>query len=138
MNNSGIKNNDKYLSGLSIGTDISSIRTRITNANSEATVVLKSKDGKIKDSGIVKTGDKVTVTLGSESKTYEVVIYGDANGDGEVNAIDYVKIRKYIMNTANLSGAYKEASDANKDGSVNAIDYVRIRKYIMGTATITQ
>ena len=138
LNNSGIKNGNKYLSGFSVGTDISYIKTKILNSNSKALVSLKNSSGKEKNSGKLATGDKVTITVGSDTKNYEVVIYGDANGDGEINAVDYVRIRKYIMNTASLADSYKEASDVNKDGSVNAIDYVRIRKYIMNTSSIEQ
>jgi len=138
MNNSGIKNNDKYLSGFEIGTDISFIKNKINNANGKAKIELKDSVNNEKTTGKLATGDKVTVTANEESKQYEVVIYGDANGDGDINAVDYVRIRKYIMNTANLSGSYLESSDVNKDGNVDAIDYVRIRKYIMNTASIEQ
>jgi len=131
LNNAGIKNGDKYISGLSIGTKLDVIKNKIQNANKEAIVEFDNND-------IISTGNKIIITVGSEVKTYETVIYGDATGDGAIDAIDYVRIRKYIMGTANLSGAYKEASDANKDGFVDAIDYVRIRKYIMGTADIEQ
>jgi len=138
MNNSGIKNNDKYLSGFEIGTDISFIKNKIANANDNAKIELRDSINNEKNSGKLSTGDKVIVTIGEQTKEYEVVIYGDANGDGEINAIDYVRIRKYIMNTVNLSGSYIESSDVNKDGNVDAIDYVRIRKYIMNTANIEQ
>ena len=138
LNNSGIKNNENYLSGFEIGTDINVINDKILNANKDAIIKLTDNSGNEKNSGKLATGDKVSVTVGSETKEYEVVIYGDANGDGEINAIDYVRIRKYIMNTANLSGSYSFAADVNKDGNIDAIDYVRIRKYIMNTASIEQ
>jgi len=138
LNNSGIKNGDKYLSGFELGTDISIIKEKILNANEYAKVELKNSSGEEKTTGALATGDKVIITVKEETKEYEVVIYGDANGDSEINAIDYVRIRKYIMNTVNLTGAYSEASDVNKDGNVDAIDYVRIRKYIMNTADIEQ
>ena len=131
LNNAGIKNGNKYISGLTIGTETSVIENKIITANNSAIVTFDK-------SGIISTGNKLTITVGSETKTYETVIYGDSNGDGNVDAIDYVKIRKYIMGTANLSGAYYEASDINKDGNVDSIDYVRVRKYIMGTASIEQ
>ena len=138
LNNAGIKNGDKYLSGFNIGTDISYIKEKVLNSNKDAIISLKNSSGSEKNSGKLATGDKVSITVGSDTKEYEVVVYGDANGDGDINAIDYVRIRKYIMNTANLSGSYSSAADVNKDGAVNAIDYVRIRKYIMNTASIEQ
>ena len=138
LNNAGIKNGDKYLSGFNIGTDITYIKEKVLNSNKDAIITLKNSVGSEKNSGKLATGDKVSITVGSETKEYDVVVYGDANGDGDINAIDYVRIRKYIMNTTNLSGSYSTAADVNKDGAVNAIDYVRIRKYIMNTASIEQ
>ena len=138
MNNSGIKNNDKYLSGLTPGMDISGIKTKILNAKKDAIVELKNSSGTTKNSGILVTGDKVSVTVGSESKEYQVVVYGDANGDGKITAVDYVRVKNSIMGSSTLSEAYKEAADANKDGKVTAVDYVKIKNSIMGTASITQ
>ena len=138
LNNSGIKNGSKYLSGFNPGFDISKVKEKIINANKDAIVTLTGNDSKEKNGGKIFTGDKVGITVANESKEYEIVLYGDANGDGEINAIDYVKIRKYIMNTAQISGAFKEASDVNHDGEVNAIDYVKIRKFIMNTGNIEQ
>ena len=138
MNNSGIKNNDKYLSGLTPGMDISGIKTKILNAKSDAIVTLKNSSGTIKNSGTVVTGDKVSVVVGNEGREYQVIIYGDANGDGKISAVDYVRIKNSIMGTATLNGVYKEASDVNKDGKISAVDYVSVKNSIMGTAFITQ
>ena len=103
LNNAGIKNNSKYLSGFNVGTDISYIKQKIQNVRSDASVTLKNSSGKEKSSGKLATGDKVTITIDGDTKNYEVVIYGDVNGDSDVNAIDYVRIRKYIMGTAAIS-----------------------------------
>ena len=138
LNNAGIKNGDKYISGITLGIDISVLKNKILSANNTALVLLKNSSGEEKNKGKVATGDKVEITVGDETKSYDAVIYGDANGDSEIDAIDYVRIRKYIMNTATLTNAYYEAADVNKDGNVDAIDYVRIRKYIMNAATIDQ
>lgn len=50
----------------------------------------------------------------------------DVNGDGEVNAIDLVKLMKNIANeeSVNLEG------DVNDDGEVNAIDLSRLMNFI--------
>ena len=138
LNNAGIKNGDRYLSGFSINTNISVIKDKIISANSDAIVTLFDKNSNEKNSGNIYTGDLVTVTVNDQSKTYEIVLYGDCNGDGEIDALDYVKLRKYIMGSATIEDSYKEAADVNKDGIVDAIDYVRLRKYIMNTATIEQ
>jgi len=57
-------------------------------------------------------------------------IPGDATGDGRVNALDLVRLKKY------LSGAdvvlNKAAVDVTGDGRVNALDLVRLKKYLSG------
>lgn len=138
LNNAGIKNGAKYLSGFEIGTDISVIKNKVLNANSNAIVKLKNSSNKEKNSGKLVTGDKVTVTVDNETKEYQVVIYGDANGDGKISAVDYVKIKNNIMGTSTLSGSYKEAADVDKNGKVSAVDYVKIKNKIMGTGSISQ
>ena len=138
MNNSGIKNNDKYLYGFNINTDIKTIKEKILIANKKAIVTLKDSSNKEKNSGIIKTGDKVIVTVGSETKTYEIVIYGGVNGDGKILAVDYVKIKNKIMNTGSLSGSFLESADVDRNGKASAVDYVKIKNYIMGTGTIVQ
>lgn len=138
LNNAGIKNGDKYITGLLINSDISNIKTKILNANSDASVILKDRNDSIKESGIVSTGDKVIITVGSETKEYELVVYGDVNGDGKIKATDYVLIKNKIMGTGILSGPYLEAADVNRDGNVKATDYVLIKNSIMGIGTIIQ
>ena len=55
---------------------------------------------------------------------------GDATGDGKVNALDLVRLKKF------LSGADVEfdasGADATGDGKVNALDLVRLKKFLSG------
>jgi len=138
LNKAGIKNSNKYLSGFAIGSDIKDIKTRITNANSSAIVTLKSSNGKEKNSGKVSTGDYVVVTVGSETKTYQVVIYGDINGDGEILASDYRMIKDYIMGSIKLWGPSNEAAHVGRNSDILASDYRRIKDYIMDNGVINQ
>ena len=58
----------------------------------------------------------------------------DTNGDGNISAVDYVKIKNHIMGTSKLSDIYLTAANVNQDDKVNAQDYVQIKNYIMGIA----
>lgn len=61
-------------------------------------------------------------------------LYGDANGDGEVNTKDIVTLREYLANldfetgvsTVEISGG----ADANGDGEVNMKDIVLLGSYL--------
>ncbi len=60
--------------------------------------------------------------------TVQTVTPGDANGDGNVNALDITKVERIIAALdAETSGA-----DANQDGSVNALDITKLERIIAG------
>lgn len=132
LNNSGIKNNDKYLSGFELGTDISYISKKIAGVNPDAKVELSKGSGKI------ATGDKVKITVNNETKIYEIVIYGDVNCDGVITASDYARVKNVFLGKSSLSGAAKEAADANKDANISASDYAKIKNNFLGKSTIIQ
>jgi len=57
------------------------------------------------------------------------VIYGDANGNNQVDIVDLVRLKKYLSNiTVDIDIL---ASDVNGDKSVNAQDLVELRKYLL-------
>jgi len=56
------------------------------------------------------------------------VIPGDANGDGDVNALDITKIERII---AGLD-VETPGADANGDGDVNALDITKTERIIAG------
>ena len=71
------------------------------------------------------------------NKTYTVVVLGDVNGDGEVRATDYMRIKSHIMGETTLDDLQMLAADINCDGEVRATDYMRIKSYIMNSTPIT-
>ena len=71
------------------------------------------------------------------NKTYTVAVLGDVNGDGEIKATDYAKIKNYIMEEITLDEVQKLAADVNEDGEVRATDYAKIKNYIMNSTPIT-
>lgn len=135
LNNAGIKNGNEYITGLNLETDISYIKDKILNANSSAKVSLKDSSNKEKNTGIIKTGDTITVTVGEDVKDFKIVVYGDVSGDGKIDALDFIRIKKSLLNQITLSGANREAADISKDGKVDALDFVRIKKYMLGNLT---
>ena len=97
----------------------------------EDTYTIKDEANKsLKDEDNVKTGCKV-----GDNK-YEIVVLGDVNGDGQVKATDYMRIKNYIMGDTKLNENQKLAADVNLDGQVKATDYMKIKNYIMGDSEI--
>ena len=62
-------------------------------------------------------------------------IYGDANGDGEVDEADLLRLRKYFVNfdetTKESTVTIFPGADANGDGEVDEVDLLRLRKYFV-------
>lgn len=81
---------------------------------------------------VLGTGAKVTLN----SNEYVLVVLGDANGDGNITPLDYVKVKNHIMNISTLSDCYKTAGDVNGDGNITPLDYVKIKNHIMNVNKI--
>ena len=141
INQSGYKYSNDYISNIKIGTSAGSMISKLKNGNEKVTVKVTSIDSnnktiEKKDSTVLGTGDIVTISTSTESKSFRVVIYGDVNGDGGVTPADYVKIKNCIMSASELSGSYKLAADVNSDGAITPADYVNVRNYIMGNNSL--
>ena len=72
-----------------------------------------------------------------ELQLFTIIIYGDVNGDGNIYATDYVKIKNKIMGASSLNGVYERAADVNKDGTISPADYVKVKNHIMKVSSIT-
>ena len=89
----------------------------------------------------VDLGTKTYIYTGSTTKIlfnnsviaeYTNVVRGDINGDANISALDYVKVKNHIMGTNILSSLLELlAADANNDNNISATDYVRIKNIIM-------
>ena len=78
---------------------------------------------------LVGTGDKFTTTDGTE---YTVVVYGDVDGNGRINALDALQVEKSNVNMLTLDDVQKEAADVKNDARVNSLDSLAIKRYVVG------
>ena len=138
MNNTGIKYNGDYIYGIYESTNINSLINNVEKISEFASASIKDKDGNAKNNGIFKTGDVVTISNSKESASYTVVIYGDANGDGAIESLDYLAILRHMYNYDRLEGVYASAADANHDGDINELDYLAVLRDYYGYAKIVQ
>ena len=135
---SGYKNSSGNISGFTLGEDVSKVISYVKSKYSNSTIKIVNSNNKEITSGVISTGQKMTISINGNSKTYNIVVYGDTNGDGKISTIDYSKIKAHIQNTSKLSGAYSIAADTNKDGKVSTIDYSKIKAHIQKTQKIVQ
>ena len=92
---------------------------------------------------VVKNAKGETLTEGDKLGTgcvindaYSVVVLGDVNGDGEVDAIDLLLIKRQLLGTHSFEESYNIASDLNKDTVVDAIDLLLQKRYLLRTHEI--
>lgn len=57
---------------------------------------------------------------------------GDANGDGEVNILDLIRMKKYAAGITEYTKANETASDMNDSGIIDALDLTVLRKLLLG------
>lgn len=138
LTNSKLKTTDTYLSGIEVGTDSTTLVNKLLQVNSFATVQITNKNNENKTNGKLSTGDKLIITSNGETKTYEIMIYGDVNGDGTIDKLDYLAVLRHFYKYTEYNGVYKNAADANKDGTVDKLDYLAILRDFYGYAKINQ
>lgn len=134
--NTGYHVSGNTISGISVGTDVSTFVTALGATGSQVTIY--KSDGVTVNSGTVGTGNIVSVTNGSANATYTIIIYGDVSGDGSIGIGDLVNMKKNLLNQMNLNGVYFSAADVDKDGKITIKDLVTTKKHILGQQSITQ
>lgn len=120
--NSGLTVKDgTYVIGLPINTDVSEVERR---AVPEITVSTSDT--------VVKTGDTIHVKdYGFITSSATAVIKGDLDGNGKIQSIDYLKIKKHFAGSL-LEGIYFVAGDINGDNEIKSGDYLSLKKYFKG------
>lgn len=66
-----------------------------------------------------------------------VIIKGDTNQDGSINAIDLAAIKMHILGVKSVEGNAAKAADVNSDEAINAIDLAAVKMHILGVKTIS-
>ncbi|MBE6648634.1 MAG: hypothetical protein E7614_03840 [Ruminococcaceae bacterium] len=79
----------------------------------------------------VGTGYVVTSEGGGESAV--VVIYGDVDGSGSIDATDYLSVKKHFLKQINVEGVYAIAANTDQKGTIDATDYLKIKNHFLGT-----
>jgi hypothetical protein len=90
---------------------------------------------------VLATGDKLQLRYkdsGSIYNTYNIVIYGDVNGDGAISLIDLLYIQRHLLNTSKLSGVFFTSADISKDNKITLVDLLMVQRHLLGTAYIQQ
>lgn len=120
----GYKVNSNYVNGFSIGQSTIEVKNKLQNDS----IIVNSS------TGLISTGS----TISYNGETYTVVLYGDLNGDGEINSADLLKMRQHLLGTVSLQDAYFKAAAITDSGTISSSDLLRLRQHLLGTNTISQ
>ena len=104
------------------------------------TMKLVKADGS-EQKAALQTGDRLKLydTNKKELSSYNIIIYGDVNGDGSIDSKDVKKLNAYLLGKEKLSGCFLTAADTNRKGDgVTVLDLVYLKKHVSGTAKIRQ
>lgn len=138
-NNSGVVNqvtqDVRYIQGIVPGTvtTAAAILNNVKASNPAAKLAVTPS----KSNGY-GTGATVKVSLDNIGvlSTYYVVVYGDVNGDGVVDAFDAFAVDKNVNSLAALDGVYAKAADADASGTITVADLTPIMSASVGNANV--
>lgn len=126
-----------YITGVQPGTSAANFKKKIKVDNGTVNVL---KANRTEQTGNVGTGNIVQIKQGNTIvMEYEVVIYGDTNGDGLINVLDLANVQKHLIKINQLKGIYAEASNTvrGKTG-IDIRDLANIQKHLIKLTSIQQ
>ena len=147
LNNVGIMTSDNFAFNLDYNgatedeiksEDVSNIISKITNTHHFADVKVYEANGTEIKSGATKTGQVITVTNAGVTESFNLVIYGDATGDGLIDIRDLLVLQRDIVGASKLAGPYLKAANVNKDNTLDIRDLLLVQKHILGQYQIKQ
>lgn len=95
---------------------------------------------KIEGSSLVGTGAKIKI-LDNEIliNEYNIIMYGDVNGDGKINSVDLLVLQRHILEIKKFEGVFLKAGNIQKNGkNPSSIDCLLIQRHILGLQIIEQ
>ncbi len=89
----------------------------------------------------IGTGSKLILKNELEEVVYEYtfIVYGDVNGDGEINSLDVLIIQKHILEIKEITGVFLKSANTSKNGELpSSLDVLKIQKHILEIKSIEQ
>ncbi len=95
---------------------------------------------KIDGSSLIGTGSSVKILDNNALvMEYNVIMYGDVNGDGKINSIDLLLLQRHILEIKKLDGVFVKAGNVRKNGkNPNSVDCLLIQRHILGLQNLEQ
>lgn len=133
-----VKINGQEISGINM-TTVGEFK-QLINTN----LIIKFYDNSgalLEDDSLIGTEYKLSVVNSNneEINNYNFIVYGDVNGDADINALDVFVLQKYILEIKQLEGLFLKAGNISKNGELpSALDVYKIQKHILEINFIEQ
>lgn len=129
---------DIYITGIQPDTAVSDFKSVFTLKG--CTMEIYQADGKNPLTGNIGTGSRILIRdmNGTGVKEYACIVYGDINGDGQVDIVDMLYMKRHILGTSSLNGLREIAADVNKKGGIDIVDMLYMKRHILGRSYISQ
>ena len=103
-------------------------------------VIVNSNNEILSDDAIIGTGNKIQVKEdGKILKEYQIIVYGDVNGDGKINSVDLLVLQRHILEIETLDDIYQKSANIRKNGNKpSSVDLLLIQRHILGLQIIKQ
>ncbi|OJU18406.1 MAG: hypothetical protein BGN88_04685 [Clostridiales bacterium 43-6] len=90
--------------------------------------------------GLLGTGTVAKINRdGSTIEQYTILYFGDVDGDGAINAIDLLKIKKHILGKKTLKNEFLQAADTDRNGTTaDVLDLYKLKQHLLKITTIYQ
>ena len=109
-----------------------------TNMNLE---MYRFDDTKLEQEDKIGTGSKLVIkdVNGNIVYQYKFILYGDVNGDGNINSLDVLVLQKHLLEIKLLNEEFIKAANISKNGMLpSSLDVLKIQKHILEIKTIEQ
>ncbi len=104
--------------------------------SSRSTITNKGEYSFSRDYAYIDDEDVVIISKGKtdpiEEKPEVKYLKGDIDGDGAVEANDYMLIKLHVLGRKKLSGDALKRADVDGDGSIEANDYMLVKLHVLG------
>lgn len=103
--------------------------------------ILKYDNTKLNENQNVGTGSKLIIKNANDEVIYQYkfILYGDVNGDGNINSLDVLVLQKHILEIKLLSQEFLKAGNTSRNGAMpSSLDVLKLQKHILEIKTIKQ
>ena len=105
--------------------------------------IVDKAENLLQNQDLVGTGAKVQIYSNTDNSTlvaeYQILIYGDVDGNGKINSVDLLKLQRHILEIEELDFLSQKAGNINKNGKKpTSVDLLLIQRHILGLKQIVQ